>query len=73
MFQIRLAVPGRGAVTGQIGVVHVVRAPYTADYISFDASRASGDLGGRISYADPMLVTLYGTVPQPSVTDRLSS
>ena len=50
---------GQGAVRGQIRVVHVIRTPYTADYISIDAHGAAGDLGGRRSYADPMLVTLY--------------
>ena len=57
---------GQGAVTGRIGVVHVIRTPHTADYISIDATGAAGDLGGRLSYADPMLVTLYarpGTLP----------
>ena len=46
-------------VTGNIGVVHVVRTPYTADYISIDATGVTGNLGGVESYEDPMLVTLY--------------
>ena len=37
----------------------MIRTPYTADYISIDAHRAAGDLGGEGSYADPMLVTFY--------------
>ena len=56
---LRLAAAGRGEVTGAIKVVHVVRTPYTADYISIDAVDVKGDLGGQERYADPMLVTLY--------------
>ncbi len=57
--RMRVAAEGRGAVEGRVGVVHVIRTPYTADYISIDASKVAGDLGGERSYADPMLLTLY--------------
>lgn len=55
----RLTAADGTEVTGNIGVVHVVRTPYTADYISIDATGVSGNLGGVESYEDPMLVTLY--------------
>ncbi len=48
-----------GTVKGKLGRVHVVRAPYTADYISIDASDVSGSLGGVQKYFAPMLVTVY--------------
>lgn len=48
------------SVDGRISVVHVVRTPEIADYVSFDAGHVHGDLGGVTEYEDPMLVTLYG-------------
>lgn len=51
---------GRGSVRGNVGVVHVVRSPYTADYIAVDITAVTGDLGGQHQYVDPMLVRLYG-------------
>ncbi|NMM43579.1 hypothetical protein HH303_03755 [Rhodospirillaceae bacterium KN72] len=48
------------SVDGKISVVHVVRTPEIADYVSFDAGHVHGDLGGITAYEDPMLVTLYG-------------
>jgi hypothetical protein len=51
--------PDKGSVQGHVRVVHVVRTPYTADYISIDANLAKGNLGGEKSYEDPMLITFY--------------
>lgn len=56
---MRVAAENRGAIAGKIRRVHVIRTPYTADYISIDAAKVAGDLGGEHSYADPMLLTLY--------------
>jgi len=49
----------KGTVRAHVRVVHVVRTPYTADYISIDANHAEGNLGGEKSYEDPMLITFY--------------
>lgn len=51
---------GHGSVFGHVAIVHVVRSPYTADYIAVDATQVVGDLGGQQTYVDPMLVRLYG-------------
>ena len=51
--------PSEGTVRAKVRVVHVVRTPYIADYISMDAHLAEGNLGGETRYEDPMLVTFY--------------
>lgn len=51
--------PNAGSVRAKVRVVHVVRTPYIADYISVDAHKAEGNLGGESRYEDPMLVTFY--------------
>lgn len=51
--------PDHGQVKSEVRVVHVVRTPYIADYISIDAHLAEGNLGGQTRYEDPMLLTFY--------------
>lgn len=57
--EITITGPDGTAVTGQISYVHVMRTPYTAEYISINASGVSGALGGETRYEDLMLITLY--------------
>ncbi|RED14324.1 hypothetical protein [Pontivivens insulae] len=52
--------PDGSSVTADVTTVHVIRTPWTADYVSFDATDAAGDLGGESRYVDPMLLTLFG-------------
>jgi len=51
--------PDGSGLTGRLGVIHVVRAPHWADYMSFDIVDVSGDLGGITDYEDPMLFSFY--------------
>ncbi|MBO6520519.1 MAG: hypothetical protein JJ900_08765 [Rhodospirillales bacterium] len=57
--QVSVTHPSAGTVHAKVRVVHVVRTPYIADYISIDAHEAGGNLGGENRYEDPMLVTFY--------------
>lgn len=52
------AADGTG-LTGRLGVIHVVRAPHWADYVSFDIAGVAGDLGGITRYGDPMLLSFF--------------
>lgn len=63
---IAVSHPDAGSVNAKVRVVHVVRTPYIADYISIDAHMATGNLGGERRYEDPMLITFYA----PRVTLR---
>ena len=56
---LRVTADDGSSVTGTIRAIHVVRTPHFADYVSFDANKVSGDLGGVTAYEDPMLVTLF--------------
>ena len=51
--------PDGTGLRGRLGVIHVVRSPHWADYMSFDIVEVSGDLGGVTTYEDPMLITFY--------------
>lgn len=51
--------PDGTALSGTLRAIHLVRTPYFADYVSFDAKGVTGDLGGVTDYEDPMLVTLF--------------
>lgn len=51
--------PDGTGLTARLGFIHVVRAAHWADYVSFDMTDVSGDLGGITSYEDPMLITFY--------------
>ncbi len=57
--QIRITAPDGTGLTGRLRVIHVVRAPHWADYLSFDIADVAGDLGGVTAYEDPMLVSFY--------------
>lgn len=57
--RITVTHPTKGEVRATVRVVHVVRTPYIADYISIDAHLAEGNLGGETRYEDPMLITFY--------------
>jgi len=61
--------PSEGAVRAKVRVVHVVRTPYIADYISIDAHLAEGNLGGETRYEDPMLITFYAPPVTLSTSD----
>lgn len=56
---VKITGPSGTGLTGRLGVIHVVRAPHWADYLSFDVTKVSGDLGGVRNYEDPMLFTFY--------------
>ena len=56
---VKISGPSGTGLTGQLGVIHVVRAPHWADYLSFDVKDVTGDLGGVTDYEDPMLFTFY--------------
>lgn len=56
---VEIAGPDGTTLTGRLGVIHVVRAPHWADYMSFDIVDVSGDLGGVTQYEDPMLFSFY--------------
>ena len=51
--------PDGTGLTGRLHVIHVVRAPHWADYLSFDIVDVTGDLGGVTDYEDPMLFSFY--------------
>lgn len=57
--QVAVRGPDGTGLTGRLHVVHVVRAPHWADYLSFDIVDVSGDLGGVTDYEDPMLFSFY--------------
>ncbi len=46
-------------LTGRLRVIHIVRAPHWADYMSFDIADVEGNLGGVTDYEDPMLLSFY--------------
>ena len=56
---VRVTGPDGTGLTGRLGVIHVVRAPHWADYLSFDIVDVAGDLGGVTAYEDPMLLSFY--------------
>ncbi len=56
---VRITGPDGTGLTGRLGVIHVVRAPHWADYLSFDIVDVTGNLGGVTDYEDPMLFTFY--------------
>lgn len=51
--------PDGSSITGRLKVIHVVRAPHWADYMSFDIDNVVGNLGGVTDYEDPMLFSFY--------------
>ena len=57
--EARLTGPNGTGLTGRLRVIHVVRAPHWADYLSFDIADVTGDLGGITTYEDPMLLSFY--------------
>lgn len=56
---MRVTAPDGTSITGSLRVIHLVRTPYFADYVSFDIKDVGGDLGGVTDYEDPMLVTFF--------------
>ncbi|MEX3015478.1 hypothetical protein [Gymnodinialimonas hymeniacidonis] len=56
---VQITGPDGTGLTGRLGVVHIVRAPHWADYMSFDIVDVAGDLGGVTDYEDPMLLSFY--------------
>ena len=56
---VTIKAPDGTSISGDIGVVHIIRTPYTGDYISVDGRDPVGDLGGKTIYEAPMLVTVY--------------
>ncbi|MEO0762843.1 MAG: hypothetical protein AAFZ09_13725 [Pseudomonadota bacterium] len=57
--QVEITAPDGTGLTGRLRVIHVVRAPHWADYLSFDIADVTGDLGGVTRYEDPMLLSFY--------------
>lgn len=56
---MKISGPDGTSLTGKLKVIHVVRAPHWADYMSFDVVDVIGDLGGVEDYQDPMLLSFY--------------
>ena len=57
--EIQVSAADSTALNGRLGVIHVVRSPHWADYISFDITDVAGDLGGVTAYENPMLLSFY--------------
>ena len=58
--ELTMTAPDGTQLTARIVDMHISRTDGSLDYISFNARRLSGDLGGLTEFADPMLVTWYG-------------
>ncbi len=56
---VQITGPDGTGLSGRLGVIHIVRAPHWADYMSFDIVDVTGDLGGVTDYEDPMLLSFY--------------